>query len=354
MAIASVPRSRWFLIGLAVAVALAVVGPRRATAQSAAAEVLFQAGKQLAAEGRLEEACAKFDASDRVEASVGTELNAADCHERVGQLATAWAMFLRAAGNAGRAGNDGDREAEARRRATALESRLAYLTISVPDSSRVDGLLIERNGEVVDPALWNTGVPVDPGEYEIVGQAPGRDPWSSHVSVAHEADKLSVEVPRFKPLADLVAQPDHGPGVVAPLPVPGTVVAAGRATPGTFTILRKVSIGAAAVGVGGIVAAVVFGRDARDLQRQADARCPGATCGDQHALDVNDSAQQAALKSNLGLGVGVVALGAGVALWFLGAPHRHGVVAAGDDHEGLSVAPIVGVDEAGLSFAGRF
>ena len=173
MTVASLSSPRALLILVLTAAAVAVVRPPDAAAQSVEAEALFQQGKKLMAAGNVAEACDKFEASDRLEASVGTELNLADCREKNGQLASAWAAFLKAAGTAKRAGNDGAREAEAKRRATALTSRLSYLTISVADSSKVDGLVIQRNGEPVDPALWNTGVPVDPGVYEISGQAPG-------------------------------------------------------------------------------------------------------------------------------------------------------------------------------------
>src|SRR5580704_996459 len=94
---------------------------------SVAAETLFREGKRLMTDGKLAEACDKLAASDRIEESVGTLLNLADCREKNGQLATAWATFLRAASIARTAG-DGAREAEARRRASVLEPQLAYLT----------------------------------------------------------------------------------------------------------------------------------------------------------------------------------------------------------------------------------
>src|SRR5262245_36758792 len=111
-----------------------------AHAQSVEAEVLFRDGKKLMKEGKLAEACDKFEASDRLESSVGTLLNLADCREKNGQLASAWIAFRKAATVAKQAGNDAKREAEARRRASALEGKLSYLTIAVPEGSRVAGL----------------------------------------------------------------------------------------------------------------------------------------------------------------------------------------------------------------------
>jgi thioredoxin-like negative regulator of GroEL len=61
---------------------------------SAAVEGLFAEGKKLAAEGKLAEACPKFLASYNLENRSGALLNLADCYEKTGQLATAWARFL--------------------------------------------------------------------------------------------------------------------------------------------------------------------------------------------------------------------------------------------------------------------
>lgn len=355
MTVASLLSPRALLILVLTAAAVAVVRPPDAAAQSVEAEALFQQGKKLMAAGNVAEACDKFEASDRLEASVGTELNLADCREKNGQLASAWAAFLKAAGTAKRAGNDGAREAEAKRRATALTSRLSYLTISVADSSKVDGLVIQRNGEPVDPALWNTGVPVDPGVYEISGQAPGMEAWSTKVTVEGEGQKASVEVPRFKRLEDLAPKDVHGAadgtgggtgdGAVA-LPPPADHVD----RPGTFTTLRKASIGAAAIGLAALGGGVVFGLKAKDQQDQADALCPNEACNNPEAIALNDDAHGSALKANIMMGVGGVAVAGAVALWFLGAPPA---VTADDDGD-VAVAPMVGGGHVGLALSGRF
>lgn len=286
----------------------------------------------------------------RFESSVGTELNAADCHERNGKLATAWAGFLKAAANAGKVGNDRLREAESRRRAGLLEPRLSYLTISVPETSRVPGLVIRRNGEVVDPALWNTGVPVDAGDYEISGQAPGHEAWSTKISIAGEAEKKSVEVPRFKAIEALVNTASEPARATTPQADPIELHDEASESPGTFTPMRKIAIGVAAVGLGTIGGGVFFGLQANDKQSQADDRCPNApACSDPMAIQLNDDAKQAALRSNIMLGVGVAAIGGAVALWFLGAPADG---ASGSDE--MAIVPVINGREVGLSFSGGF
>ena len=214
------------------------------------AEALFREGKRMMKDGKTAEACEKFAASEHLDRSIGTLLNLADCREKNHQLATAWATFLEAA-SAARSAGDGKREGEARTRASALEPHLSYLTISVPDASKVEGLVIKRGDQLVDPALWNQGVPIDTGAYEISGQAPGHEPWSTRVQINVEGQRASVEVPRFKQLADMtkaVAKIDP-PKTAAPEQGDDEASDQAAVEPHTFTPLRYAAVTSAAVGV---------------------------------------------------------------------------------------------------------
>lgn len=333
-------------LGLWVAAGLVIAGttaPRAAWAQaSPQAESLFRDGKRLMREGKLAEACAAFEGSERVEHSVATVLSLADCREKSHQYASAWALFLRADSETRSDPTRAALNATAKARAAALEPRLSYLTINVPDGSRVAGLVVSRDGAPVDPAEWNRAVPADGGEHVITGKAPGHESWSTTITLGRESDKQSVEVPRFKALRELArprgSEPDgDGTGDGA-----GEVVA----EPSLFTPRRRIGLGVAAGGVVVAGAAIVLGASASSLRDDALATCRPMNCSISQAAEAqnkNDRARSRALLANVGFGVAAAAVATGAVLWFVGKP----------ESSSLAVAPQLG-DATGLAIAGVF
>ena len=57
------------------------------------AELLFHQGRDLMAAGKVVEACSAFEESQKLESTV-TTLNLAGWREELGQLTTAWELFL--------------------------------------------------------------------------------------------------------------------------------------------------------------------------------------------------------------------------------------------------------------------
>src|SRR3954452_25486979 len=134
--------------------------PSLAAAQTPSAQGLFDEGRRLLAAGRLADASAAFDASERLEPRVTTELNAAACREQSGELATASATYQEAERMA-RASGDARLAQVAVNHAQKLGPRLSRMTISVPPDRRTPGLEVLRGNEPVAPASWDRPLPVD-------------------------------------------------------------------------------------------------------------------------------------------------------------------------------------------------
>jgi hypothetical protein len=183
----------------------------------AAAQALFDEARRLSAAGRYAEACDKLAESNRLDPGMGTQFHLADCQEKSGKIASAWANFLEVASLARSAGQS-EREQAALGRAAKLEPRLPRIVLEVPADSRVTGLEIRRDGLVVGSAQWGSPVPVDPGEHEVVVSAPGKRPFTR---------KLRAELAKTARLAVPVLEddPSAAAGSVAAVPVAAAAVA---------------------------------------------------------------------------------------------------------------------------------
>jgi hypothetical protein len=307
---------------------------RPARAQSAEAEGMFSEGDRLMAAGQIAQACDAFEASNRIEQRAGTLIRLGECREKNHQIASAWSAYKDALTRV----RDPRKRDIAQAKATELEAKLSFLTISVPDESRVDGLAIMRNGKPVEPLLWNRAVPVDGGSYVIAGRAPGHEAWQITVEVAAEHGSRSVEVPKFKELAKLIAPPStNGAGASGDGDEDDDHDA--RRSPSRFTPRRKLALGLAGGAVLGIAAGAVLGVMSTGKQHDADALCPDPAqpCADaERAQSLNQSASHLALDADIAFGAGaVLAITAGV-LWFTGAPELHGVALA-PTHNGITL-----------------
>ena len=81
-------------VGAAVLVgAWLALAPSSARAQDANAEELFRRAKALMTANKHAEACPMLEESYRLEKAMGTLLNLALCHEKIGKVASAWVEF---------------------------------------------------------------------------------------------------------------------------------------------------------------------------------------------------------------------------------------------------------------------
>lgn len=193
------PRShgRLVLAAAGLAFAVALTGSARADdPDPAPALALFQEGKALADAGKYVEACAKLQASYRLVKKLGTLLNLADCNEKTGHTATAWAQFTEARAIAERSAQ-ADRVAFADAHAIALAPKLSRLTLAAA-SPIAPGLIVKRDGVTLGDGALGTEIPVDPGPHTIEASAPGKREWSSTVTVGAAADHKQITVPALE------------------------------------------------------------------------------------------------------------------------------------------------------------
>ena len=299
--------------------------------QSPQAEQLFRNGRELVKQGKYAEGCAKLEASQKLESNINTLLNLGACREKNGQVATAWAVFLQAAAEARKSG-DQQLLKIANDFIAKLEPRLSYVTVSVPDTSRVDGLVLTLDGRTLDTAEYNQGIPVDAGPHEVSGSAPGHEPWTTKLAVL-DTERKSVEVPRFKELSKLAP---HDPVNQNNAPAHPVAPIAGPEDKPGMTGLRKVAIGAAAVGVIGLVGMTVFG-----LQASSDWSTAQDTNNDQLRKDAESKATLATVSGI----IGIAGVATGVTLWIVG----------GAEHpDRTALRPSVSRDSVGFVVGGTF
>lgn len=278
----------------AACVGLTLVVAQPASAQSsfsqeAAAEVLFRDGAKLFAEGKLEQACAKFEASLQLDHALGTVLRLADCNDRVGKTASAWAGFQEAAALA-RTQQQTDREAIAQERADDLFERLSYLSVEIADETQqLDGVELVLNGSAIPRASWGTPIPVNPGPQSLEVRAPGYEPWSTRVNVPDAPGTQTATVPTLSPTPHESPGADGTPGVDgeqrahedAPEPRTSTQQLWGYLAGG---------VGLAALGAGGY-----FTYRAYDLNDQSLDHC---LSGNSNACDSTGKALRDDARSN--------------------------------------------------------
>lgn len=286
------------------------------TTASAEADALFGEAKKLRAAGKLAEACAAFEASQKVSSAVSTILNLADCREENKQFASAYGWYREAERKSRAPLDEPTQELNrvAAAAAKALEARLSKLTIEVAPDRRVPQLEVVRGTDPVAEGAWGKPLPVDGGTYEITVRAPDHEPWKTTVVIAAEADFKTIAVPKLVAKARPVAK---APSKLVPIALAGGAV----------------------VLVGGALGLDLIARSQyRKAEREPD--------------DVAQQAQWEGAKTKRFLAQGLAAAGvgaAGVAVWLY--------LRAGTQPEGkpgLAFQPVLADDRAGVQLQGRF
>jgi hypothetical protein len=332
---------------LAVSAALALgalTGPASAQlAPEKAAQKAFDEGMKLLDGGKFAEACPKLEESQRLDPAMGTQYRLAECWEKLGRTASAYTLFRQVVSEAQAAGRD-DRAAASATRATALESRLTRILIIISPSARVPGLIVRRDGAIVEEAQWGKGVAVDPGEHSISATAPGKKSWEQQQQA--RSGTVEITIPVLE--AGAIAAASGGPSApVAPDPV--------EPSGPRRSLLPGVALGGVAVaGVAAGIALVVVANGKKSAATTLRSALAGVDCNvaSPDCTALADKARSAGNLSNAAfwtlLGSGLAAAGAVTYFVWPAAkdPPSAGAV--------IHVLPSVGAQGLGLSATGTF
>jgi hypothetical protein len=276
----------------------------------AAADELFERGKELLRAGNWPEACAKFEASMELDPAVGTLLKLAKCSEHDGKLALALHDYQTAlALNRDKPDQTDARRAEldafTRAALLDLEPRVPKLRVIVLEPP--SGLRVTRGGADLPIAALGEDLPVDPGPFEVVATAPGfQTERRSVVLEPGEIRTLTVSLSR-EPPSSRPAASERSPTVAFHTRNPDA---------------RR--LGAYVVGGVGILSLAVAGYFAIEtVVKVSDASpyCTNGYCKSQGYNDIGDASRdQTAGFVLLAVGAGLV--GTGLALFFT-SPGRH-------------------------------
>ena len=351
-------RGRRTCVRLALALSFSLALPRVALAQDdpqqkAAAEALFDEGRELIGQGQYEAACRRFEQSQAIDPGVGTLLYLGDCYERLGRFASAWAMYREARSSALAAGQ-AERARVAEDRARHVAPNLSKLAVLVAAENRIDGFELVINGRILSAALYGASFPIDAGRYQLVARAPGRTAWSALVDVKPDGDQQLVQVPALEaapgpePLPTLRAPATSGaPGVAAAGAEPVPAADTGERWLGLHP-LQTTGLFVAGGGVLALGTGVVLGLLAKGKDDDASERCV-PSCLDRDSAQLNEDARGLATAANVSYGIGALALTTGAVLYFTGTKQ-----ASDEPSTGWRVSPRLAKSSQGLLLEGSF
>jgi hypothetical protein len=287
---------RALVIPIVVALVCAPLAAQAGGTDPAAAEALFREARDAAKRGDTATACTRFAESHRLDPAPGTLLNLAECEEKLGKIASAWA-HLREALDA-LPPND-DRVASAAAHATELEPRLPRLVVRLAAAAPRDAR-VERDDAEVGAASLGVPIPIDPGRHWVTVKAAGRRARTYTVQ-AIEAKRVDV----------VVDAGEVDPDAVQP-------AIASRSGAGNPRTLGYVLLGAGglALGVGAVTGLLAIDRNAF-----MNDHCDAARSCDADGLDAGRSGRTFDIVSTVSF-IAAGALVVGGIVWIVTHPSK--------------------------------
>ncbi|HEX8791430.1 MAG TPA: hypothetical protein VF765_10810 [Polyangiaceae bacterium] len=299
------------------------IPPSVARAQSAEAQELFDEGRRALAAGDYAKACAKLEASERIERAVGTLLSLAECEEALGQLASERLHLQEAATWAEATHDPLNRGPLARKRFAEIDRRVPRLTLQRAPDAPAD-TRVSRDGVDLGAAAFDAELPMDSGSHAIVASAPGRASASYDVTLREGERRVLVVGP-------------SGAGQ-SPMERPSEPLGLPR---------RTWAYVLGGVGVAGIALGTVFGVSTLSKWSAAQRDC-GSGCPDgSPARSEASEASTDAIVSTVAFVAAGAALAAGAYFYFTSRP-------ASPASGTVRVAPWIAQSAGGASLGGAW
>ncbi|MEP7051248.1 MAG: carboxypeptidase-like regulatory domain-containing protein [Pseudomonadota bacterium] len=205
----------------------------------------------------------------------------------------------------------------------AIKPRLGWITITITGSKEAR---VTLDGAPVPPAAVGVRRAVNPGQREVRVTAKGFLPQKMALDVA-EGGAAS---------ADFTLEPDPDAQVEAPVSEAPTPPPAPPVKHNFTSTYVAFGVGGVGLLVGGVTGAIALGK-----RSELASACNAADQCRSNQKNVLSSYHTLGIVSGVGFGVGVVGVGAGVALWLLNRD------SAAQPAHGLVIQPYVGVASVG-------
>ncbi len=352
------------LAALLVSSILTASSSALAAPDAAAAESLFQRGVERLKANDWVEACKAFEASMKLDPSVGTQINVARCSEHDGHLAQAWADYKKAKTlnsetplEKRKANVDSFVDAAIKK----LEPRLPFVTVKVtihgppgqptPKASDIAGLKVARDDTPIPVEGLGVAVPVDPGRHIFEASAP------SYRSAKVEMD--FTEAAKRDIALEIFYEPPPKAPPFAPVVPPRVVPDGGGQASNRSVLITGITL--AAVGGATLIVSAVTGGIALSDRKTIDKLVQNKSCTEaggtlqcsaQSKTEAHDAltrGKMLSLVSTVTVFEGAALASAGLVMTIVGAtssnkapPSRIGFV------------PLIGPGVAGGFFSGTF
>lgn len=302
------------------------VSPEQATAdERGEAQAHYTGGVQHYEAKRFAQAAQAFRASLDVVASPNARLMLARALREAGDLPTAFEQMAQTQRDAAHlaerlpkyAGTAESAEAELRE----LRAKVASISVEISGGSALEVWVGKRK---VPQTLWR-GVAVKPGLVHVVARLPGgRRAWRAIQVKLGESKTVRLDLTSADQgpanivpwSADAGAAPESASDDDAPASEPRTTEVSRLDPRGDKPPYRELSYVAAGVGAVGLVTFGVAGLMSQSTHSQLESDCPDGACPESSG-GLIDRGKREQTIANVGLGVGLVGLGAAAVLYFM-------------------------------------